>query len=430
VDLNHELVYETLLTSSVPTKKDWGRAMITRALKVTQRSQKKSHHSFRRTPFLLLPFPFLVLIALASCGPELKTSQSKTPEKAPGATDPSNKDSLSKGSQKTLLSKVEAALLLRSFDAADWDDLNSAQSTEALGALEEMSAFEALSAVESAPSSPLNETRTCTQVADLGITSVWRQWTGNFLNTKFLSENGTQSFRSETWSRPNPIACSEEGWAKVGWQNSSNLSGLSQKVSLQVNVARASGTRTTETFTSGERFFSYSPEAFRSVGPGEISFQRTLVIGSPTLKNAVRVVLKENDVELRRTTGFVHTSPDAPIVEQVVRSLGDKPSVLGRTIESGKLITDQPDGTQVVTTVDKLVYKGRRSNGTFSCVPTSGSITDTVSFSSGERIIVRREIESEGLTLTTRCEKGISVEVCSDLIQKSLRKSLTPFCLY
>ena len=176
--------------------------------------------------------------------------------------------------------------------------------------------------------------------------------------------------------------------------------------------------------------FSYDPDNFKNLSDTSLSFQRTLIIGSENLPNEVRVVLKEGETEIRRTTGFVHTDPAAPIIETVTRSKGESPSVLGRTIESGRLFTTQPDGTKLTTTISSLVYKGRRADGSFSCVPVSGSISDDIQLSTGENLLVKREILDGSLTLSTTCRKGVSVEVCSDLIQKTLRKSLTPYCLY
>ncbi len=297
-------------------------------------------------------------------------------------------------------------------------------------------------------------TRICddSNQSDLGITTLRQEWSAGFARElsgwKFVGSEGAANTRLETWSRPGGLFCSPEQWVKVGWQDSSSLAGLQTQVQLQLNLSKSSGTRETERYLTGTRQYIYSVDGYALSGR-DVTVSRTLIIGSPQLPNTVRVVLRDNGTELRRTSGQIYTDPDHPIQEVLVRRLGEAGMTnaenttnntgpgsivtISKVIKSGVILARQVDGTSMKTTIENVEYLGRKSDGSFSCIPRSGKITDEISFDLPRLkgvVTVTREASAQGVVLTSQCSAGLSVEDCSDLIQKSLRQALTPYCLY
>lgn len=298
-------------------------------------------------------------------------------------------------------------------------------------------------------------TRVCddSNQSDLGITTLRQEWPQNDLHSwsgwEFAGGDGFENTRTETWSRPGGIFCSPAQWVKVGWNDASRLAGLQTQVQIQLNLSQKVGTRETQRFLIGARKYVYAPEG-HGVSGKDVTVARTLIIGSPQLPNTVRVALLEGGNEIRRTSGQIYTDPDHPIQEILVRRVNEtfledravhadgvvSPGsvvTVAKTIKSGVILARQADGTSMRTTIENLEYLGRRADGSFSCLPRSGKITDEVSFDLPRLkgvVTVSREASAQGVVLTSQCSAGVSVESCSELIQKSLRQALTPYCLY
>ncbi len=373
----------------------------------------------------------------SSCGPARKAIDKPKPSAPVAAGKEAPKQSPSAGSRNSreLMPLLADSLGLRSFDFEGLEGQDLAGE-----------------ALESQGTS--RTTRVCddSNQPDLGITTLRQEWSEGFARElsgwKFVQGEGLSNTRLETWSRPGGLFCSPEQWVKVGWQDSSNLAGLQTQVQIQLMLSKSSGSRETERYLTGTRQYVYSAEG-HSLSGRDVTVSRSLIIGSPQLPNTVRVVLRENGTELRRTSGQIYTDPDHPIQEVLVRRLGDLAVTNGdnatnnfgagsvvtisKFIKSGVILARQVDGTLMKTTIENLEYLGRKADGSFSCVPRSGKITDEISFDLPQLkgvVTVTREASAQGVVLTSQCSAGLSVEDCSDLIQKSLRQALTPYCLY